>query len=171
MVRRQIPQIVQEANVYVDGQGYLGVTKKLKLPTIEFETLETKGALSAEYSMGVLKATEIEFTINKIDKNEFNALGINVFKNRVPLLFKASIFESGKEKKAPLSLAITGDFKSYEITELESGKELEITAKMSAHFIDLKIDNTQLILKDVENMICVVGGVDYMADVRANLGE
>jgi len=27
------------------------------------------------------------------------------------------------------------------------------------------------VLKDSENMICVIGGVDYMAGVRSNLGE
>jgi len=27
------------------------------------------------------------------------------------------------------------------------------------------------LLKDSENMICVIGGVDYMAGVRSNLGE
>ncbi|WP_272892160.1 phage major tail tube protein [Campylobacter vicugnae] len=26
-------------------------------------------------------------------------------------------------------------------------------------------------LKDSQNMICILGGVDYMAQVRSNLGE
>ncbi|WP_141083044.1 phage major tail tube protein [Campylobacter vicugnae] len=28
-----------------------------------------------------------------------------------------------------------------------------------------------MMLKDNKNMICIVGGVDYMAQVRSNLGE
>ena len=63
-MKRQIPQVIQEGNVYIDGIGYLGVTKKLKLPTIEFEMIESKGALSTNYTTGMLKATEVEFTVS-----------------------------------------------------------------------------------------------------------
>lgn len=171
LVNRSVPQVVQEANVYINGKGYLGVTKKLKLPVIEFETIEAKSALSTNYSTGILKATDIEFTVSKVDKNQFLAIGLNSWTNRVPFLFKASIHQSGKAKDIPLSLAITGDIISWEMSDLEAGKEIEITIKMSAHFIDLNVDSVPMILKDSENMICIVGGVDYLASVRSNLGE
>lgn len=170
-MKREIPQVIQECNVFINGKGYLGVTKSLKLPTLEFETLETKGTLGAEYTTGVLKATEIEFKIQVMDKNLFLAAGLNSFINRVPFLFKASLFQSGSTKRVPVSLAITGDIKSLELPDMESSKEMEIGVKMSAHFIDLNIDGIPMILKDAENMICVIGGVDYMAQVRSNLGE
>ena len=170
-MKRDIPQVVQECNVYINGQGYLGVTKNLKLPTIEFGMLEVKGAMEAEFSTGVIKATEIEFKIQVLDANLFIAAGLNTYANRVPLLFKASIFKSGTMKKVPLSLAVTGDFKTIELPDLEGGKEFEVTVKMSAHFINLNIDNVPVILKDVENMICMIGGVDHLAQTRANLGE
>ena len=162
-MKRQIPQVIQEGNVYIDGIGYLGVTKKLKLPTIEFEMIESKGALSTNYTTGMLKATEVEFTVSVLDKNMWVNLGLNSFTNRIPWLFKASIFQSGKSK--------TGDIISYEVSEFESGKELEVNIKLSAHFVDINVDGVPMVLKDSENMICVIGGVDYMAGVRSNLGE
>ena len=146
-MKRQIPQVIQEGNVYIDGIGYLGVTKKLKLPTIEFEMIENKGALSTNYTTGMLKATEVEFTVSVLDKNMWVNLGLNSFTNRIPWLFKASIFQSGKSKTVPFSAAFTGDIISYEV------------------------DGVPMVLKDSENMICVIGGVDYMAGVRSNLGE
>nr|DAI12237.1 MAG TPA: tail tube protein [Bacteriophage sp.] len=171
MVKRQIPQVIQEASVFINGQGYLGVTKNLKVPTLEFETVEAKGALSANYSTGMLKATELEFKISKIDKNQFVALGLNAFSNRVPFLFKASVFTSGKGSPVPFSMAATGDFISYDVSEFESGKEVEVSIKLAAHFLDINIDNVPMVVKDVENMICLISGVDYMAKVRSNLGE
>ena len=92
---RDIPQVVQDVNVFIDGRGYLGVTKKLKIPTIEFEMLESKSALSSNYNMGVLKATEMEFTISKCDLNQFKAMGLNVWGVGLPFLFKASVHQSG----------------------------------------------------------------------------
>lgn len=168
---RQVPQVIQEANVFINGKGYLGVSKNVKIPNIEWEMIENKGALSAQYTTGVLKDTEMEFKISVLDFNTFLSFGLNSFTNRVPFLFKASIHQSGSAKKVPLSLAVTGDIISLETTELEAGKEMEVSIKMSAHFVSLNIDKKPLILKDVENMICVVGGVDYMAQVRNNLGE
>lgn len=168
---REVPQVVQEANAYINGKGYLGLVKKLKIPTLEWEMIESKSALSTNYNAGVLKPTELEFTINALDKNEFLSFGLNSFVNRVPFLFKASIHQSGKIKKVPFSMAITGDIISMEVADFESGKEIEVTFKVAAHFVDINIDGVPMVLKDSENMICIIGGMDYMAQVRANLAE
>ena len=48
---------------------------------------------------------------------------------------------------------------------------MEVTITLQAHFVDINIDKTPMVLKDAENMILMIGGVDYMAKVRANLGE
>ena len=107
-MKRIIPQAVQECNVFINGQGYLGVTKTLKLPTMEFETIEAKGALSANYSSGILAATEVSFTIRIADRNTWLAMGLNAFSSRVPFLFTASIYQASGEPK-PFSAAFTGD--------------------------------------------------------------
>lgn len=169
-MKRNIPQVVVEANAFINGKGYLGIVKNLKVPTIEFETIETKGALGATYQTGALKDTQVEFKISKIDKNQFVSLGLNAFSSRIPFLFKAGFFEgSGKQKS--FSMALTGDILSYEISDFEDNKEIEVTYKVSAHFLDINIDGVPMVLKDVENMICVIGGVDYMAKLRDALSE
>ena len=169
-MKRIIPQAVQECNVFVNGQGYLGVTKTLKLPTMEFETIEAKGALSANYSSGILAATEVSFTIRIADRNTWLAMGLNAFSSRVPFLFTASIYQASGEPK-PFSAAFTGDITKIEFADFESGAEMEVTITLQAHFVDINIDKTPIVLKDAENMILMIGGVDYMAKVRANLGE
>ncbi|AKT92081.1 phage major tail tube protein [Campylobacter gracilis] len=171
MLRRQVPQAIQEGNVFINGQGYLGVTKKLKIPMIEFETIEAKGAISANYSAGIIKPMEVEFTISVLDKNMLAAIGLNSFTSRIPFLFKASIHQSGKDGPVPFSAAFTGDITSYEVKEFESGNEMEITIKLAANFVDINVDSVPMVLIDVENMICRISGIDYMASVRSNLGE
>ncbi|EAJ4628899.1 phage tail protein, partial [Campylobacter coli] len=44
-MKRIIGEVIQEGNIYIDGQGYLGVVRNLKLPDIEQEMIETKGVL------------------------------------------------------------------------------------------------------------------------------
>lgn len=51
-MKRIIGEVIQEGNIYIDGQGYLGVVRNLKLPDIEQEMIETKGVLGANYRRG-----------------------------------------------------------------------------------------------------------------------
>ena len=66
MVKRQIPQVVQEANVFINGQGYLGVVKSLTIPKIEQEMIEVKGALGGNFASGTIKPVEMEFKLSSI---------------------------------------------------------------------------------------------------------
>lgn len=171
MTKRQIPQVVQEANVYINGQGYLGVVKSLTVPKIEQEMIEVKGALGGNFASGSIKPVEMEFKLSVIDKNMFLGYGLNTWQNRIPFLFKASIFQAGKGKAVPFSMAATGDIIEIDPGNLESGKELEVTVKLAVHFLDINVDKVPMVLFDVENMMCILGGVDYLAQVRSNLGE
>ena len=56
---KKIPQTIQDVNVFIDGQGYLGVSKSLKLPEIQQEMKERKGAIEAKYATGIIKPMEI----------------------------------------------------------------------------------------------------------------
>jgi len=48
---------------------------------------------------------------------------------------------------------------------------MEVSVKLAVHFLDINIGKIPVALFDVENMICLIGGVDYLAQVRSNLGE
>lgn len=170
-MKRSIPQVIQECAVYIDGKGYLGVVKNLKPPKIEQESIEVKGALSTNYASGVLKPMEIEFKIQKVDLNIFAGFGINTFSKYVPFLFKASIYEAGSKESKSLSMAATGDILELDIAEFESGKEIEVSIKLSVRMCALTIAGVPVMMVDNENSICVVGGVDYLAGLRSALGE
>ncbi|MBE2986560.1 phage major tail tube protein [Campylobacter sp. RM12920] len=171
MLKRKIPQVVQEANAYINGQGYLGVVKSLTIPKIEQDMIEIKGALGGNFASGSIKPVEMEFKLSVIDKNMYLGYGLNTWQNRIPFLFKASIYQAGKGEAVPFSMAVTGDIVEIDPGSFESGKELEVTVKLAVHFLDINIDKIPMVLFDVENMICLIGGVDYLAKVRSNLGE
>ena len=71
----------------------------------------------------------------------------------------------------PFSMAVTGDIIEIDPGSFESGKEMEVNVKLAVHFLDLNIDKIPMIVFDVENMICLIGGVDYLTKVRSNLSE
>ena len=83
----------------------------------------------------------------------------------------ASVFQAGKGAPEPFSMAVTGDITEIDPGSFESGKEMEVSIKLAVHFMDISIGKNQLAMFDVENMICLIGGVDYLSQVRSNLGE
>ncbi|MDR2100095.1 MAG: phage major tail tube protein [Campylobacteraceae bacterium] len=162
-----VPNTIQDVNAFLDGKGYLGVTKDLQLPAIAQKVVETNGAVSADYAAGALEKMELSFKLNIIDANTFLAFGINTFENRVPLVFKGSIYDEGKSK--PAIVVVTGDIVSITPSAWNAGEVVEQEIKVSVHFYSLVIDSIPVILVDAKNMICMIGGRDFFADLRANL--
>jgi P2 family phage contractile tail tube protein len=164
---RMKPQVTQDINVFINGKGYLGTASSLKLPDIAQETIEVKGAIGAKYATGAIKAMEMTFTLKVLDANLFLGLGLNTWQNRIPVIFKGNITQDGKQKA--LYGAVTGDWESITLSNLEPESEIEAEVKIQVHFIELTVDNLPVILVDHDNMICLIGGVDYLAQARANL--
>jgi P2 family phage contractile tail tube protein len=110
---------------------------------------------------------EATFKLKVLDANLFLALGLNTYQNRIPIVFKGSIKQDGQIK--PISGALTGDWESLNPSEFSAGSEVETEVKIQVHFYELNIDNLPVILVDAKNYICMIGGVDYLADMRNNL--
>lgn len=168
-LNKRLPQVIQDVNVFINGLSYLGVVKTLKLPNIEQETIEVKGAIGGKFATGTLKTMEMSFKLLLADVNLFVGMGLNTYQNRIPLVFKASVYDADTGKSVPLVAGVTGDFEAISPADLESGKEIEVEVKIAVHFYNLNINNVPMIILDVENMICMIGGVDYLSSVRSNL--
>ncbi|MDV6197666.1 phage major tail tube protein [Campylobacter jejuni] len=121
-MKRIIGEVIQEGNIYIDGQGYLGVVRNLKLPDIEQEMIETKGVLGANYSSGVLKPLEISFKLAVVDPVLYAAFFHTTFSEiKAPLLFRESVHKGGKNYG--ISAEFLGEFISISESDHESGKE------------------------------------------------
>lgn len=167
-MKRIIGEVIQESNVYVDGQGFLGVVRNLKLPDIEQEMVETKGVLGANYSTGVLKPLEITFKLAVADPTLFSAYFHTTYSEiKAPLLFKESVHRGGKNYG--ISAEFLGEFVSMSESDHESGKEVEVEVKMAVHFYAQRRNNVPVITYDHKNTILMVNGVDLMADIRSSL--
>ena len=167
-MKRQIGEVIQEANVYIDGQGYLGVVRNLKLPDIEQEMIETKGALSANYSSGVLKPLEINFKLAVVDPVLYSSFFHTTFSEiKAPILFRESVHKGGKNYG--ISAEFLGEFISLSESDHESGKEVEVEVKMAVHFYMQRRNDKPLIIYDQKNTILMINGIDFMSQISNNL--
>ncbi|HEB9324891.1 TPA: phage major tail tube protein [Campylobacter jejuni] len=166
----KVPQVIEQANCFIDGYGYAGVARDITLPIIEQEVLESKGALSVNYGTGVFKAMECSFKISEMGEQAFEAFGANTFsKTKIPLVFKASIHQSGSGKQVPFVVELNGEFTSMTPPSIVAGGEFTSEIKINVHFIKITMDGKRLFLADIKNLILEFNGIDKMAKVKANL--
>ncbi|PZT47147.1 phage tail protein [Helicobacter valdiviensis] len=167
-MKRIIGEVIQESNVYIDGQGYLGVVRNLKLPDIEQEMVEVKGVMGANYSSGTLKPLEITFKLAVADPVLYTAFFHTTFSEiKAPLLFRESVHRGGKNYG--INAEFLGEFISISESDHESGSEVEVEVKMAVHFYMQRRNNIPIITYDHKNTILMVNGIDLMGSIRDNL--
>ena len=162
------PQTIVDANVWINGKHHLGVSSKVKLPNIEFLKTEQKaGGFEREIFNGILGKMEGELTFRVFSDKAFDAAKLSYqSSDHTEILIKGSYYQNGKKK------AIVANWKgnaNVEDKELEAGGEVERTLKMSIVVADLTIDGKQEYQIDSDNMVCIVGGTDLLADLRGQI--
>jgi P2 family phage contractile tail tube protein len=162
------PQVVIDANVFIDGKHHLGVSSKVKLPNIEFlKTEQNAGGFERELFNGILGKMEGELTFRVYSKKAFDAAKLSYqSSDHTEILIKGSYYQDGKKH------AIVANWKgnaNVEDKDLEAGGEVERVLKMSIVVADLTIDGKQEYQIDSDNMVLIVGGTDLLADLRSQI--
>ncbi len=161
------------ANIYVDGVGFLGRAEEVEVAQPRHKMIDYKGlgmAGTAELWAGVEKLE------SKIKWVSFDA---------ETLLFAASPFQThsfqarasleqytsqGRAAQLPVVYLMTGVFKDAGSPSFRQHQMVETTSVVSVYHCELYVAGVQIYLYDVFANIYVVGGVDQLARFRANLG-
>jgi len=162
------PQVLTDINVFIDGIGHLGTSKKVTLPKIEkVRQSQTSGGFERTVDTGIFKELECEITLAEYSSSVFASMALgNASGLGVLFVLKGSIFQDGT--RVPLVATIQGDI-DVDDGDLEGGKELERKIKVAVNLYGMTIDGTQGVLFDTTNMIAMIDGVDYLADLRTQI--
>lgn len=162
------PQVLTDVNIFVDGVGHLGVSKKVTLPKIEkVRQSQTAGGFERTVDTGIFKELECEMTLAEYSASVFASMALgNATGTGVLFTIKGSIFQDGK--RLPLVATVQGDI-DVDDGDLEGGKEVERKIKVAVNLYAMEIDGKQGVLFDTTNMIAMIDGVDYLADLRAQI--
>lgn len=159
-------QIWRDQNILVNGIGNLGVSKSLKVPELEFLTSEREGAIAVEEVIPLLKAMSAEIVLNEYNTEVYSAVS-KQFSNSPTFFCKGSMVQG--DQKIPVLHTIKGKVKKLGSPIPDRGKEVEMTLEISVSAFSKEINGVKVIDIDLENMICIIDGVDLYAELRAHI--
>ena len=162
------PQMMKDINIFVDGIGHLGTSKEVKLPQVKFkkQSIE-RGGFEKDINIGTLEKLEAEFTLTEYSPAVYAAMGAGTVTGLgANITIKGSITQNGKH--IPALATLQGEIEVDDGTWKANG-EVERKINMSVNKYIMEIDGKQGVLLDTENMIAIIDGVDYLADLRAQI--
>lgn len=161
------------ANIYVDGNSWLGRAEEVTLPVITSKMSEHK-------ALGMVGMVELFSGIDKLEARiKWNSVYKDVFKKAanptktVQMQVRASLENYGSEGKTGESACVvymTAQFKALPLGTFKQNENVELESALNVTYIKLVVGGETILELDVLANIYTVDGVDLLATYRANLG-
>lgn len=167
-----VPEIINNYNVYNKGNVLIGVSGAVKLPSFDAITEEVSGAgILGSYETTVAghygsMVQEIPFRI--LDEDIFSLMNPSEL---VDLTFRASAQSTVKSTGAVdykgLRVVERGRLKNFDPGTFELGKKMDANLTLEILYIMVEIDGKTMVEYDKLNSVFVVNGKDLLEKVRS----
>lgn len=161
------------ANIYVDGNSFLGRAEEITLPDIKHKMADHKG-------LGMVGTVELFSGIDKMEcKIKWNSFYSEVMKKAanptqaVQLQCRGSVEEygaAGRTAERPVVCYVTGMFKNVPAGNFKQHDNVELESMLTVTYVKVEYDGAAIYEIDVLANIYKVDGEDILANYRQNLG-
>jgi len=166
----ELPRVLKNMNLFVDGRGYAGRVDEIQLPKLTLKTEEHRAGgmdIPVEIELGMEKL-EAQLTISDYDPEVFKLFGLLDF-SESQITLRGAIQAQGSEAK-PVIVHLRGGWKELESSNWKPGDKSTLTVMVAARYYKLSIDGQELVEIDAVNLVRKVGGTDQMDAIRAAIG-
>lgn len=168
-----INQIVN-ANVYIDGNSQMGKAQEIKIPDLEFESIEHKG-------LGLFGTIKLPAGANALEASitwdsfypEVRAKIYNPFKN-IQLMARSNlqVFNSqGLAAEEPMVTIMNVSSSKVGGTGLKNKENASFEDSFNVHSIKQTVAGKEILFIDVFANIYRVNGQDVLQKYRTNVGQ
>jgi len=164
---------ITNANVYVGGASLLGQVEEMDLPDI-------KAVMSEHKALGLHGKLEFPSGIDKLEaKMKFNSFYPSVFLKvadmytSVQMQIRSNVegYQGGnRTSQKPYKVFLTAQFKNFPTGAFKAMDNVEFEANLAITRVKVEFDGVEVYEFDANANIYRVGGVDLLAQYRANLG-
>ena len=166
----QLPRVLKNMNLFVDGRGYAGRIDEIQLPKLTLKTEEHRAGgmdVPVEIDLGMDKL-EAELTISDYDPEVYKLFGLLDLKP-VQITIRGAIQAQGEEAK-PVVINLRGGWREIDAGTWKPGDKSTLKVMLTASYYKLTIDGQEVVEVDAINLVRKVGGVDQMNAIRAAIG-
>lgn len=166
----QLPRVLKNMNLFVDGRGYAGRIDEIQLPKLTLKTEEHRAGgmdVPVEIDLGMDKL-EAELTISDYDPEVYKLFGLLDLKP-VQITIRGAIQAQGEEAK-PVVINLRGGWREIDAGTWKPGDKSTLKVMLTASYYKLTIDGQEVVEVDAINLVRKVGGVDQMDAIRAAIG-
>lgn len=162
------PRTIRNFNAFIDATSYFGLVLEAKLPMLDLETANHRGAGmdgTIEIDMG-LKAMSAELTVS-----EHRPELIRLFGNRQRLVLRpAGLSQVSYSDADTYVYTIGGLWKTVDPGTMKPGTDAPLKLATAVDYLRIEMNGEELVEIDVENGKRVIGGTDQMAALREAMG-
>lgn len=169
-----IPEKLINFNVYDDGNKLVGITNEVTLPTLEPITETISGAgIAGEVdspTLGHFGSMTIDIPFRTVTDQSFK-----LFKPEAQLITlrgsqQAYDTAAGNVNKIPVKVVLRTQPKSMDLGTFTVGGPTNTTNTLEVLYIKITVDGVDVLEVDKYNFIYKVNGVDYLAEVKDQIG-
>lgn len=167
-----VPEVINNYNVYNNGNVLVGVSGAVTLPSLDAITEEVSGAgILGTYETSVIghygsMTQEVPFRI--LDEDVFSIMNPSEL---VDLTFRASAQSTVKATGAVdykgMRIVERGRLKSFTPGKVEQGKQMEASVTLELLYLLVEVGGETKLEYDKLNSVFVVDGKDLLEKVRA----
>ena len=141
----ELPHVLKNMNLFVDGRGYAGRVDEIKLPKLTLKTEEHRAGgmdIPVELELGMDKL-EAELTISDFDPEVFKLFGL-LDSTRTQITLRGAIQAQGTVAR-PVIVNLAGGCKEIEASAWKPGDKSTLTLQVAAHYYKLTIADEELV--------------------------
>lgn len=166
-----LPRVLKNFNVFNDGQTYIGVAEKIKLPDLKRKMEDLRAA-------GMNGPVKIDMGSEGLStEHEYAGFVSQVFKqwgitrvDGVLLRFAGALQQDDTGAVTAVEVVMRGRHEEIAMPDGEAGKKGNFKCKTALSYYKYSENGQVLVEIDLANMVEIVNGVDMLAEQRRAIG-
>jgi len=166
----QIPRVLKNFSLFVDGRGLAGTISTLTLPTLTTKMEEFRGGgmdAPVDIDMGMEKL-ETSFELFDYEENVLSLYGLA--EGAATQVTARGALRRDGEAAVPMVVNMTGVIKEMDPGDWVSGDQTSMTCSMSLRYLKITIGGREVVEIDKVNMIRRINGADQLESIRNAIG-
>ena len=159
------PRTLIGTAIYLEDGRFYGTVGDIELPDVSFGSVETGTAMKREQVVPVLEAMKARIKVHG-DHKELVAAAAKQITDSTKVFIRNDMTTA---KHDSVEITLGGNVKVLKNPLPKTGEKAEAEIEINTDLYIFMVNGEKYYEIDAKNLVCMINGVDLMAETRANL--